>query len=84
MSDQQQEPKVVHIPDFVVTSNTLLKIELENGIRFNIQLVPVRVSETDHKTPDGVMPMYHIQFQTIVDQLPPDNDKLAAVLKGKG
>lgn len=71
------DPKPVRIVDFAVASSSPLKIELDNGTRIHVQLVPVRVTELDLKTPDG-QPTYHIQFQQIMDQIPPD-DQLAKI-----
>lgn len=81
MSYQNQQPRPVRIVDFVVVSNAPLKLELDDGTKLVAQLVPVRVMEMNVKTPDG-QPTYSVQFQQIMDQIPPD-DQLAKIFNSR-
>lgn len=75
-----QEAKVIGIVDFTVISSAPVKILLDDGTRINIQIVPVRLSKTDQKLPDG-QPMYHFQCQQIIDQIAPEGKILPTALK---
>lgn len=59
------------IVDFSVQKLGALRILLEDGATIDVQLIPVRITDTGDKTPDG-QSMYQIQFTQTMDQRPPE------------
>lgn len=57
------------IVDFSVEKMGALRILLENGTTLDVQLVPVRITDTGDKHPNGE-PLYEVQFSQTMDQRP--------------
>lgn len=61
-------PRIV---DFTVEKLGALRVLLEDGTTIDVQLLPVRITDTGNRHPNGE-PMYEIQFIQTVDQRPPE------------
>lgn len=61
----------MRIVDFSVEKLGALRVLLENGTTIDVQLIPVRITDTGEKAPDG-QPLYQIQFSQTIDQRPPE------------
>jgi hypothetical protein len=61
-------PRIV---DFSVEKLGALRILLENGTTLDVQLVPIRITDTGQKHENGE-PLYQVQFSQTMDQRPPE------------
>lgn len=62
------QPRIV---DFTVEKLGALRILLEDGTTLDVQLLPVRVTDTGEVHPENGEPLYAIQFSQTMDQRPP-------------
>lgn len=63
---------VPRIVDFTVEKLGALRILLEDGTTLDVQLLPVRITDTGERHPDNGEPLYQIQFSQTMDQRPPE------------
>lgn len=61
-------PRIV---DFTVEKLGALRILLEDGTTIDVQLVPVRITDTGARNEQGE-PLYSINFSQTIDQRPPE------------